>query len=127
MQHLRLRESVRLAAAFVGGAQPAACPATEGSGTAGCGQRRLGDYDPALRAVLRGRADMLTRDGFKTLVPIDGISPFSGVGEPDPEMQRYADSERVNWACPDRRAQGPGGAAGARRMPSISSSTTARR
>ena len=43
-----------------------------------------------------GRADMLTRDGFKTVVPIDGISPFSGVGKPDPEMQCYADSERVN-------------------------------
>jgi hypothetical protein len=43
-----------------------------------------------------GRADMLTRDGFKTIVPIDGISPFSGVGAPDPEMQRYADSDRVN-------------------------------
>ena len=24
------------------------------------------------------RVDMLTRDGFKTIVPIDGISPFSG-------------------------------------------------
>ena len=35
---------------------------------------------------------MLTRDGFKTLVPIDGIS-LQRVGEPDPEMQRYADSE----------------------------------
>jgi hypothetical protein len=43
-----------------------------------------------------GRADMLTRDGFKTIVPIDAISPFSGVGEPDPEMQRFADSDRVN-------------------------------
>ena len=39
---------------------------------------------------------MLTRDGFKTIVPIDSISPFSAVGEPDPEMQRFADSERVN-------------------------------
>ena len=43
-----------------------------------------------------GRADMLTRDGFKTVVPIDGVSPFCGVGEPDPEMQHFADSERVN-------------------------------
>ena len=43
-----------------------------------------------------GRADMFTRDGFKTIAPIDGVSPFSGVGEPDPEMQRYADSDRVN-------------------------------
>ena len=43
-----------------------------------------------------GRVDMLTRDGFKTIVPINGISPFSGVGDPDPEMQRFADSERVN-------------------------------
>ena len=42
------------------------------------------------------RADMLTRHGFKTLVPIDGVSPFSGVGDPDPEMQRFADCERVN-------------------------------
>jgi hypothetical protein len=42
------------------------------------------------------RADLLTRDGFKTVVPIDGVSPFSGVGEPDPEMQRFADSERAN-------------------------------
>ena len=39
---------------------------------------------------------MLTWDGFKTIVPIDNISPFSGVGEPDPEMQHFADSERVN-------------------------------
>ena len=43
-----------------------------------------------------GRVDMLTRDGFKTIVPINGVSPFSGVGDPDPEMQRFADSERVN-------------------------------
>ena len=42
------------------------------------------------------RADLLTRDGFKTVAPIDGVSPFSGVGDPDPEMQRFADSERVN-------------------------------
>lgn len=42
------------------------------------------------------RADLLTREGFKTIVPIEGISPFSGVGDPDPEMQRFADSERVN-------------------------------
>ncbi len=43
-----------------------------------------------------GRADLLTRDGFKTVVPIDGVSPFSGIGEPDPMMQRLADSERTN-------------------------------
>jgi hypothetical protein len=43
-----------------------------------------------------GRADLLTRDGFKTVVPIDGVSPFSGMGEPDPVMQRFADSERTN-------------------------------
>ena len=41
-------------------------------------------------------ADLLTREGFKTVVPINGVSPFSGVGEPDPEMQRFADSERTN-------------------------------
>ena len=43
-----------------------------------------------------GRADMLTRDRFKTIVPIGGVSPFSGVGDPDPEMLRFAQSERVN-------------------------------
>jgi hypothetical protein len=58
-----------------------------------------GDWGTVIQPFGRyfaGRADMLTRDGFKTIVPIDGISPFSGIGEPDPGMQRYADSNRVN-------------------------------
>ena len=42
------------------------------------------------------RADLLTREGYKTITPIDGVSPFSGVGDPDPELQRFADGERVN-------------------------------
>ena len=40
------------------------------------------------------RADLLTRDGFKTVQAINGVSPFSGVGDPDPDMQRWADAER---------------------------------
>ena len=43
-----------------------------------------------------GRADLLTREGFKTVAPIEGISPFSAVGDPDPEMQCFADGGRVN-------------------------------
>jgi hypothetical protein len=95
MQHLRLRESVRLAAAFVGvrslpriRRRRAAARQAAANGAWGTTILPFGRY-------FAGRADMLTRDGFKTLVPIDGISPFSGVGEPDPEMQRYAESERV--------------------------------
>lgn len=42
------------------------------------------------------RADLLTRDGFKTVVPIDGVSPFTAVEELDPEMQHLAVGERVN-------------------------------
>ena len=42
------------------------------------------------------RADLLTRERFKTVVPIDGISPFTGTGEPDPELQRLAEGDRVN-------------------------------
>ena len=124
MQHLRLRECVRLAVRW--GAQPAADPATEGRGTAGCGQRRLGDVILPFGRYFASRADMLTRDGFKTVVPIDNISPFSGVGEPDPEMQRYADSERQlavsRPTCARTWRRG-----WRRRMLSISWWTTARR
>ena len=42
------------------------------------------------------RADLLAREGFKTLVPIDGVSPFSGVGDPDAALQHLAVSERAN-------------------------------
>ena len=42
------------------------------------------------------RADLLTREGFKTVLPIDGVSPFSAVGEADPEMFRFVEGERVN-------------------------------
>ena len=76
--------------------QPAAYPATEGRGTAGAATGARGTVILPFGRYFAGRADMLTRDGFKTIVPIDGISPFSGVGDPDPEMQRFADSERVN-------------------------------
>ena len=51
------------------------------------------------------RADMLTREGFKTIVPIDGVSPFGGVGDPDPDMQHFADSERVNERAKPRCAR----------------------
>jgi hypothetical protein len=43
-----------------------------------------------------GRADLLTREGFKTVAPIEGVSPFSAVGDPDPDMQCFADGGRVN-------------------------------
>ena len=95
MQHLTLREGARLPAAFVGAL-----------GLPRIRRRRAAARQAAANAwgtvilpfgrYFAGRADMLTRDGFKTIVPIDSISPFSGVGEPDPEMQRFADSERVN-------------------------------
>lgn len=42
------------------------------------------------------RADLLTRDGFKTTAAIDGVSPFSGVGDPDADMQHLVHGERVN-------------------------------
>jgi hypothetical protein len=96
MQHRRLRERATLAAALVGvhslpriqrpraAARPAAA-----NGTWGTVILPFGRY-------FAGRVDMLTREGFKTIVPIDSISPFTGVGEPDPEMQRFADSERSN-------------------------------
>ena len=96
MQHRRLRERASLAAAFVGvhslpriqrpraATRPAAA-----DGTSGTVILPFGRY-------FAGRVDMLTRERFKTIVPIDSISPFTGVGEPDPEMQRFADSERSN-------------------------------
>ena len=43
-----------------------------------------------------GRVDMLTRDRFKAIEPINSISPFSAVGDPDPAMLSLAESERAN-------------------------------
>lgn len=43
-----------------------------------------------------GRADLLTHDGFKTMMPIDGISPFTAVDDPDPDMAHFAAAPRVN-------------------------------
>jgi hypothetical protein len=97
MPHLTLREYVRLAAAFIG---VTSLPRMQRWGAAA---RQVSATPSAWGTLIlpfgryfAGRADMLTRDGFKTIVPIDGLSPFSAVGEPDPEMQRFADSERVN-------------------------------
>lgn len=42
------------------------------------------------------RADMLTRDGIKTTSPIDGVSPFGGVGDLDPDFLHLAHGELVN-------------------------------
>lgn len=99
MLHLTVREGVRRRAAVLAGAGASGLERVQ-RGWAGTRQAVSG---PALGTVIQpfgryfaGRADMLTRDSFKTIVPIDGISPFSGVGEPDPDMQRFADSERVN-------------------------------
>jgi hypothetical protein len=96
MPHLALRKRVRLAAAFVGVLSPpriqrrtATTRLAAADGTWGTVLLPFGRY-------FAGRVDMLTRERFKTIVPIDGISPFTGVGEPDPEMQRFADSERSN-------------------------------
>jgi hypothetical protein len=79
----------------------AAAGGVSGRRRRGVGTRKAGWYGRGVVILpfgryFAGRADMLTRDGFKSIVPIDGISPFSAVGEPDPEMQRFADSERVN-------------------------------
>ncbi len=42
------------------------------------------------------QTDMLTKEGFKAVAPIDGVSPFSAVGDPDPAMQRFAQDDRTN-------------------------------
>jgi hypothetical protein len=38
------------------------------------------------------RADLLTREGLKTILPINGVSPFTAVDDPDPDMLRFAES-----------------------------------
>jgi hypothetical protein len=40
-------------------------------------------------------ADLLTREGLKTIAPIDGVSPFSAVDDPDPDMLRFAESAQA--------------------------------
>lgn len=42
------------------------------------------------------RADMLTRESFKTTAPIEGVSPISATGRPDPQMESLASGDRVN-------------------------------
>lgn len=42
------------------------------------------------------RADLLTRERFKMMFPIEGISPFTAVDEPDPDLAHLAVGERVN-------------------------------
>lgn len=42
------------------------------------------------------KADLLTREGFKTLRPIEGSSPFTAAGDPDPQMAPHSDDERAN-------------------------------
>lgn len=70
-------------------------------------RRQLGSSKPAAGGALgtvvlpfgryfAAQADLLTREGFKSVTPIKGVSPFSGVGSPDPTMARYAHGERTN-------------------------------
>ena len=40
-------------------------------------------------------ADLLTREGLKTVAPIDGVSPFTAVDDPDPDMLPFAESART--------------------------------
>jgi hypothetical protein len=40
-------------------------------------------------------ADLLTREGLKTIAPIDGVSPFTAVDDLDPDMLRFAESARA--------------------------------
>ena len=96
MQHLTLRDRVRLAAAFIGVPSLRRIQRRRAARRQAAGPSAWGTVILPFGRYFAGRADMLTRDGFKTIVPIDSISPFSAVGEPDPEMQRFADSERVN-------------------------------
>jgi len=96
MQHLTLRERVRQAAALIGVPSPPRIRRRSAAGRRAATPGAWGTVILPFGRYFAGRADMLTRDGFKTIVPIDSISPFSAVGEPDPEMQCFADSKRVN-------------------------------
>jgi hypothetical protein len=100
MSHHPSRAGVRLAAALGAAAGVLGGPRMRRRSAAA---PRLTGADGARGTVIlpfgryfAGWADLLTREGFKTVAPIDGISPFSGVGDPDPEMQCFADGERVN-------------------------------
>lgn len=99
MLHLTMREGTRWRAAVLASAGVPSLKRTR-QWLAGASQPQTpgapGVVIQPFGRYFASRADMLTRDGFKTVAPIEGISPFSGVGEPDPEMQRFADSERVN-------------------------------
>jgi hypothetical protein len=96
MPHLALRECGRLAAAFIGVTSLPRIQRRRAAARQATANGAWGTVILPFGRYFARRADMLTWDGFKTIVPIDNISPFSGVGEPDPEMQRFADSERVN-------------------------------
>jgi hypothetical protein len=96
MQHLTLRERVRQAAALIGVPSPPRIRRRSAAGRRAATPGAWGTVILPFGRYFAGRADMLTRDGFKTIVPIDSISPFSAVGEPDPEMQCFADGKRVN-------------------------------
>jgi hypothetical protein len=96
MPHLALRACVRLAAEFVGVLSLPRIQRRRATAQQAVADGAWGTVILPFGRYFAGRADMLTRDGFKTIVPIDCISPFTGVGEPDPEMQRFADSGRVN-------------------------------
>jgi hypothetical protein len=99
MPHLTLRECVLPAAALIAIVGALSVPSVQrrrARATPAAGPAAGGTVILPFGRYFAGRADMLTRDGFKTIVPIDGISPFSGISEPDPEMQRFAHGERVN-------------------------------
>lgn len=40
-----------------------------------------------------GRVDLLTRPGFRTLAPLNDMTPFTVAGEADPAMQHFAEAE----------------------------------
>jgi len=49
-------------------------------------------------------ADLLTREGLKTVALIDGVSPSTAVDDPDPDMLRFAEGARATDRSPrDRR------------------------
>ena len=96
MPHLALRECGRLAAAFVGVTSLPRIQRRRAAARQATANDTWGTVILPFGRYFASHADMLTWDGFKTIVPIDNISPFSGVGEPDPEMQHFADSERAN-------------------------------
>ena len=93
MPHLALRECGRLAP-FVGVTSLPRIQRRRAAARRSYGRRHLGGtMILPFRRYFASHADRLTWDGFKTVVPIGNISPFSGVGEPDPEMQHFADRD----------------------------------